>query len=116
MFRNVLIVSILLLAATVLPPSGAGADESEELWQEFCLSCHGAQGRGDGPAAISLEGKPADLADCDAMAARSDEQLAKVIAKGGDANELSDEMAAYGDRLDEEDIKALIGFIRGFCK
>jgi len=116
MIRNILIISILLFAAAVVLPSGAGADESEELWMEFCLSCHGAHGQGDGPAAISLDAKPANLADCDAMAKRSDEHLANVISKGGSANELSDEMASYGDRLEEDEIKALVGYVRGFCK
>src|SRR6266536_5050812 len=32
------------------------------LFAEHCASCHGAQGRGDGPAAKNLEPPPADLA------------------------------------------------------
>lgn len=31
------------------------------LYQTHCASCHGAQGRGDGPAATSLSPPPADL-------------------------------------------------------
>lgn len=31
------------------------------LYQDYCLSCHGAGGRGDGPAAEGLGKAPADL-------------------------------------------------------
>lgn len=32
-----------------------------DLYGDFCASCHGASGVGDGPAAALLEKKPADL-------------------------------------------------------
>ena len=35
----------------------SGAD----LYGEFCASCHGAGGRGDGPDAAGMDPKPADL-------------------------------------------------------
>ena len=31
------------------------------LFQDYCVSCHGASGKGDGPAAVGLAHKPADL-------------------------------------------------------
>jgi len=31
------------------------------LYQDFCVSCHGASGQGDGPAAAGLAHRPADL-------------------------------------------------------
>jgi mono/diheme cytochrome c family protein len=37
------------------PPSG------QALYQGFCQSCHGDQGKGDGPLAGDLARKPADL-------------------------------------------------------
>jgi mono/diheme cytochrome c family protein len=38
------------------------------LYAEYCLACHGASGRGDGPAAAGLTARPADLT---ALAARN---------------------------------------------
>ncbi|HTF36041.1 MAG TPA: cytochrome c [Myxococcota bacterium] len=32
-----------------------------ELYRRYCASCHGVEGRGDGPLAASLNQKPADL-------------------------------------------------------
>jgi len=33
----------------------------EKLYVSNCLTCHGPNGKGDGPGAVSLERKPADL-------------------------------------------------------
>ncbi len=32
-----------------------------ELYRMYCAACHGAAGRGDGPAAAALKSRPADL-------------------------------------------------------
>jgi mono/diheme cytochrome c family protein len=32
-----------------------------EMYRTWCASCHGAQGKGDGPAAAALKKPPADL-------------------------------------------------------
>jgi mono/diheme cytochrome c family protein len=37
------------------PASGA------EMYKEYCASCHGVTGKGDGPAAPALKSQPADL-------------------------------------------------------
>ena len=56
-----LIASLIPLAACVksaLPePEPTGAQD----FANYCASCHGAGGKGDGPAAAGLGKKPADL-------------------------------------------------------
>ena len=47
-------------------------------WQTYCAGCHGAQGRGDGPAAAWLLPRPADLG----LHAYSDDRLAQVFWHG----------------------------------
>ena len=47
-----------------LVPSLAGvrpSSKGQQLWQDNCAGCHGAQGRGDGPAAAWLTPRPANL-------------------------------------------------------
>ena len=39
----------------------ARIEAGHELFRAFCGSCHGAQARGDGPAAAALHTPPADL-------------------------------------------------------
>lgn len=52
----------------VTPPSLA---RGAEIYREHCASCHGAAGRGDGPAGRELAPPPANLADPQVMAALS---------------------------------------------
>ena len=33
----------------------------QEMYKQFCAACHGADGKGDGPAASNLKTRPADL-------------------------------------------------------
>jgi len=35
--------------------------EGEELFRSYCAACHGADGKGNGPAASALKTPPADL-------------------------------------------------------
>ncbi len=63
--------SLLLLAAgaaysqesTIRPtaPKPTAAISGKELYREYCAVCHGAGGRGDGPAAHALKTIPTDL-------------------------------------------------------
>lgn len=39
--------------------------QGKQLYDQQCLACHGANGRGDGPAAGSLEPPPANFLDLD---------------------------------------------------
>jgi hypothetical protein len=54
-----LLAPVLLLAACARegPPDLAGRD----MYLRYCASCHGPEGRGDGPLAPSLARLPADL-------------------------------------------------------
>ena len=47
--------------AQPIPVDRTLAELGAPLFQRYCASCHGAQGRGDGPAAGSLKTPPADL-------------------------------------------------------
>ena len=42
-------------------PSVEAIDAGRSIYRERCVACHGDRGRGDGPAGITLDPKPADL-------------------------------------------------------
>jgi len=43
------------------PHTKASAGRGKELFSEYCASCHGVSGKGDGPAAMALKIPPANL-------------------------------------------------------
>jgi mono/diheme cytochrome c family protein len=52
------------------------------LYAQHCASCHGAEGRGDGPAATGLDPRPASFQDTERMASRSLYGLYNSISLG----------------------------------
>jgi mono/diheme cytochrome c family protein len=55
--RYLILLALLPLTACVEPDEPTGAED----FATYCAACHGASGRGDGPAATGLDRKPADL-------------------------------------------------------
>ena len=53
-------VALPLLLLVAVPVYG-GEDVGRTLYLRYCASCHGRNGRGDGPVAAALGEKPTDL-------------------------------------------------------
>ncbi|MBI3914887.1 MAG: c-type cytochrome, partial [Chloroflexi bacterium] len=71
---------------------------------ENCVTCHGAQGRGDGPAAATLAIQPADLKQ---HAFHHDETyLTALLTRGGAT------MPAFGTQLSRAQMTDVIAYIR----
>ncbi len=75
-------------------PDEATIAEGRKLYEQNCLACHGAGGKGDGPAAPFLGTKPGDLSTPD-MWKYSDGNLFYKVTQGrgsmkGFASKLSD--------------------------
>jgi len=107
---------ISLAAAIFLRSPTLAAQAVPELFRELCSVCHGAGGKGDGPSAQGLEPKPADFTNCKAMGKDSDDVLFKIIKGGGQSVGRSTVMPAWGDSLSDQQIRALVKFVRGLCK
>jgi len=65
-----------------VPADQASIDRGRQLYLKNCLSCHGLQGRGDGPAASGLDVHPGNLTDTKRMTAQSDGELYFKIRTG----------------------------------
>jgi len=92
----------------------AAATEADQVWSTRCALCHGAAGKGDGPAAGPLNPKPRDMTDKKWQASVDDAHIELVIVKGGPAVKLSPMMAANPDLESKPDVvKALRAKVRG---
>lgn len=53
---------VMLYAATpVLAATDGAQQQARRDYQKYCASCHGPEGRGDGPVAQAMKAMPADL-------------------------------------------------------
>lgn len=85
----------------------ASIARGKKLFQANCASCHGARGKGDGPAGRALKPKPADLA---AMAGRHpDGDFAWKIANGRGP------MPAWKGTLSEAQIWDTVNFVQSLA-
>ncbi len=75
-----------------------------------CMVCHGQTGAGDGPAAASLNPKPANLR-VHMAAGHTDGQLFEWISQGIDGTA----MPAFEGRLSEQQRWDAINYIRTFA-
>lgn len=96
-------------------PATGEEDATRENYLLYCARCHGAEGRGDGPAAATLSSRPGNFADCASMRKLSDPMLAKIIREGGPAAGLSKEMPPWGSVFNDRKIENLVRLIRSFC-
>jgi len=80
-----------------------------------CVGCHGASGKGDGPAAAALNPKPQDHTDGKVMNALSDKYLFDIIKDGGAAMKKAPFMPASGKKLSDQEISDVVAYIRSLA-
>ena len=98
-----------LLLASVLA-GAARAEEAKELYKKRCATCHGEQGKGDGPVGQKLQPRAADFAT--ALDGKDDAYIAKVIRGGGASVGKAKVMPAFGTLKDAE-VEGLVGYVKG---
>jgi len=79
--------ALAIALALASPLAGCVDTETREvagrdLYLRHCASCHGPEGRGDGPVAASLKKPPADLTRIAARAGRFDEAAVMAMIDG----------------------------------
>ncbi len=60
-WRQVAGAMSVFVAAHVAAGAARGENQGAALYQRYCASCHGIEGRGDGPVAAALSPPPPDL-------------------------------------------------------
>jgi mono/diheme cytochrome c family protein len=88
-------------------PLGAeAATEGAQVFHNFCETCHGPEGHGDGPAGQMLDPKPKNLADLQATA--GDDYLFWRISAGKPGTS----MVSWNGILTDEQVWQTVAFIR----
>jgi mono/diheme cytochrome c family protein len=103
-----------LLLFTASQARADAATEAKDIFATRCSTCHGPQGKGDGPAGVALNPKPRDFADPAWQKSVTDEHIEKIIVGGGPAVGKSPLMPPNPDLASKPDVvKALTAYIRG---
>lgn len=110
--RYKFIVSAFLVLGIAAELRAADIQAGKAKYNQLCTTCHGATGKGDGPAAAGLNPKPRDLT----ATKKTDVELKKVIKEGGAANGLSPLMPPWGPSLSAQELDNLVAAIRSLGK
>jgi len=113
-------VAALALMTTVA--RAADLTAAAGSFKDTCAKCHGDTGKGDGPKAAELKDKDGkqvaigDLSDCAKMAKVTDDDMFKELKEGGASVGKSKFMTPYGDAMEDDEIKAMVAYVRTLCK
>lgn len=88
----------------------------ERLYVEYCASCHGIGGDGDGYNAEYLPTAPTQHSDSSYMSTRSDDVLFDTIFAGGYVMNKSARMPTWGFTLERDQIWQLVAYLRQLCR
>lgn len=116
--------SLLIVGAAILSnvstveaaPASMYPQEPAALFRHLCAACHGPQGAGDGPNAVNLDPRPADLTDPEYMATATEQDLFKVIEGGGRALEITPAMPPWGKTLSRTQIRGLVAYVQSLSR
>lgn len=119
--------SMFALAAFTLagatPVLAADVAAGKAKYDMFCASCHGPEGKGEGPVGASLNPKPRDFTEGNFKfdtnndgKTGTDTDLANVIKNGAAAYGGSAMMAPWGGTLSDEDVANLVAYVQSLAK
>ncbi|MBH0204003.1 MAG: cytochrome c [Nitrospira sp.] len=85
----------------------ANLKRGQELYTQHCSRCHGKNGDGSGPDARYLVAPPANFQSSE-IRRKTDGELLMAISNGVPISL----MHAWRDRLSEQDMRDIIGYLR----
>ena len=97
----------VLAAAGMFSEQARSDDKSAATYKQKCVSCHGADGKGETPAGKAMKVK--SFADPD-VAKMTDQQLADIIDKG------QGKLPKYGATMKPDEIKSMVAYLRTLGK
>jgi len=89
-------------------PNSSSIAEGKAVYTQYCVVCHGASGKGDGPLGVTLNPRPADLTLHGLPGIHTDEQLYDWITNGIPGSR----MPAWKSTISDTDRWNLVNYIR----
>ena len=98
------------------PDAGNLLTVGKSKYDMYCVACHGADGKANGAAAAAMKPRPRNFTDKKWQASVDDARLVKVLKEGGASVGLSSSMAAWSGVLTDDEINAVVAYVRDFGK
>ncbi|MGD9730014.1 MAG: cytochrome c [Nitrospiraceae bacterium] len=86
--------------------AGGDAAKGKPIFESKCVSCHGAEGKGDGPIGKALKPPAGDFTSAEAKK-KSSEELQKIIENGVPKTS----MVAWKKQLNETEIQDVLAYV-----
>ena len=103
----------IIVALFVAALASAKAADAKENWEKNCVKCHGSDGKGDTKMGKKVGVK--DYTDAKVQAEMKDDEMFKGIKEGKKEGDKT-KMKAFGEVLKDDEIKALVAYVRAFKK
>jgi mono/diheme cytochrome c family protein len=107
MKKFALLTAALLASSAVLSAADAAAN-----WDANCASCHGKDGKGATKAGRTAGVK--DFTDAAYQKEITDAKALDQIKNGMKDKDGKEKMKAYADKLNDDEVKALLAYVRAF--
>src|SRR5512147_786430 len=108
----------LLLTAPAFATNRAALHSGRDVFHAACAGCHGGDGAGAERTLMGFEPPETfpDFTQCDQTTPEENLAWKAIIRDGGPTRGFSQIMPAFGDALTDEQIDAVIGYLRSLCK
>src|SRR6516162_4499800 len=110
---NMKTIIVLIVTLVIAAPLSLRAADAKTNWANNCAQCHGASGKGDTKMGKMLNAM--DLTDAKKQSSFTDAQAATAIKDGVKQNGKTT-MKAFGGKLSDDEIKALVAYVRTLKK
>lgn len=112
-FFTIMKTLLALTFSLALAASFAKADPAEN-YSHLCASCHGKDGTGHTKPGKKLGVK--DLTAADYQKTFSDDDAFKALKNGMKGEDGSNKMKSFSEKLSDDDIKAVVTYVRTLAK
>ncbi len=107
------IVTYIAVSLLAVSAASVRAGSAQENWNKDCAQCHGKTGAADTKMGKKLNAK--NLTDAKTQAGFTDADATKAI-KEGIKEDGKSKMKAFGDKLSDEEVAALVAYVRTLKK